>query len=131
MPRITHASEDENWGQPGATKKVYAAPSLTQKGGFVSMDRLLERIENKYWKIEVYDFQSWMLGFYKFTGEWETIPLKPDQTRIIYTYTLHARGFLLYPLCWLFAHVFWKKYMLKVLQNVRKLACSEATFKYN
>src|SRR6188768_2043517 len=71
MPRITHCTDDENWGKAGSTKKVYAAKSLTQKGGFASVDKILERIENKYWKFEVSHFQSWMLGFSRFTGEWE------------------------------------------------------------
>ncbi len=130
MPRITHATDDASWGQPGSTKKVYATPSLTQKGGFVSMDRVLERIENKYWKIEVYDFQSWMLGFYKFFGEWEVQPNRKDETTIIYTYSLYAKGVLFYPLNWLLAHLFYKRYMKKVLNNVRNLACSGKEYMY-
>ena len=46
-------TEDERWGKPGASKKVFAAKSLTFKGGQASVDKVLERIENKYWKIEV------------------------------------------------------------------------------
>jgi hypothetical protein len=63
---------------PGFRKKVYAAKSLTQKGGWASNDTVLERIENKYWKIEVSNFQAWMLGFTKFTGEWQTTELEPQ-----------------------------------------------------
>ena len=51
MPKITGVSDDEGWGQPGSSKKVYAAKSLTQSGGYVSMDHVLERRENEYWKI--------------------------------------------------------------------------------
>ena len=31
MPKVTHCTEDENWGKPGFDKKVYAAKSFTQK----------------------------------------------------------------------------------------------------
>ncbi|HQW11558.1 MAG TPA: hypothetical protein PK076_00990 [Saprospiraceae bacterium] len=42
MPKITHSTEDENWGKIGSSKKVYAAKSLTQKGGFASVDKIFE-----------------------------------------------------------------------------------------
>ena len=122
MPKITQVGDDENWGKPGFGKKVYAAKSLTQKGGFVSVDTVLERIENRYWKIQVDQFQSWMLSFYKFVGEWKTTEMAPDKILVEYTYTLYASSPLLYPLNWLFARLFWKKYMWRVLENVRRLA---------
>ncbi len=53
MPAVTKTTNDENWGQIGAIKNIYAAKSLTFKGGEVSTDKILERIENKYWKLEV------------------------------------------------------------------------------
>ena len=62
MPRVTHCTEDASWGKPGGSKRVFAATSLTFAGGEASMDRVLERIENEYWKIEVSNFTSWMLG---------------------------------------------------------------------
>lgn len=130
MPKITHVTDDEYWGQPGSTKKVYAAKSWTQKGGYVSMDKVIERIENKYWKIEVSDFQSWMLGFYKFAGEWETISIGPQKTRIIYTYTLYSNSAIFYPLNWLFVNSFWKKYMNQVLENIRKLIIQKEPYQY-
>jgi len=130
MPRITHVTGDEHWGEPGSTKKVYAARSLTQKGGYVSRDSVLERIENKYWKIEVDDFQSWMLGFYKFTGEWKTTELEPGRVQVDYTYTLHSNAPVFYPLAWLFAHGFWKTYMKQVMENVRKMAYSGESLLY-
>ncbi len=56
MPKVPHCTDDENWGKPGYSKKVFVAKSLSQKGGFASTDKALERSENKYWKIEVSDF---------------------------------------------------------------------------
>lgn len=121
MPKVTHCTDDQNWGQVNSSKKVYAAKSLTQKGGFASVDKVLERIENKYWKFEVSDFQSWMLGFSKFTGEWQTTEIDKNKILVEYTYTLHSDIALLYPLNWLFAKTFWKTYMRRVLENVRQM----------
>ena len=123
MPRVTHCTDDQNWGKPGSSKKVFVAKSLTQKGGWASVDKVIERIENRYWKIEVSDFQAWMLGFSKFVGEWQTTELEPGKILITYTYTLHSDIALLYPLNWLFTKTFWRVYMKRVLENVRKLAC--------
>ena len=130
MPSITHSSDDDNWGQVGSTKKVHAAKSLTQKGGFASVDKVLERTENKYWKFGVSDFQSWMLGFSRFVGEWKSTEIEPNKILIEYTYTLHSEIALLYPLNWLFANTFWKTYMKRVLKNVRQMTISNEPYQY-
>ena len=130
MPRVTHCTEDTNWGKPGGCKKVFAAKSLGFKGGEASMDRVLERIENQYWKIEVSDFKSWMLGFYKFEGEWKTTPLSEAEILVEYTYTLFANQVLLYPFNWLFANLFWRTYMKRVLENVRKMIENNEPYQY-
>jgi hypothetical protein len=130
MPKVTHCTDDEHWGQPGASKKVYVAKSLTQKGGFASVDKVIERIENKYWKFEVSEFQSWMLGFYKFTGEWKTTEIETNKVLVEYTYTLYSENALLYPLNLLFARIFWKSYMKRVLENVRHMAYNHEPYLY-
>ena len=130
MPKITHCTEDENWGQVGSSKKVYAGKSLTQKGGFAAIDNILERKENIYWKIQVDDFQSFMLGFYKFVGEWKTTEIEPNNILVEYTYTLHSNIPIYYPLNWLFAKIFWKTYMKRVLENVKQLAYNYEPYKY-
>ena len=76
MPRVTHCTDDADWGKPGSSKNVFVAASLTQKGGFGSVDNVIERLENKYWKIEINNFQSWMLGCTKFVGEWKTTEIE-------------------------------------------------------
>jgi len=130
MPKVTHCTEDENWGKPGHIKKVFVAKSPTFAGGEASTDKVIERIENKYWKIEVSDFKSWMLGFSKFTGEWTTTELEPNKILIEYTYTLHSDVTLLYPLNWLFTKTFWKSYMKRVLENIRKMADEKEPYLY-
>ena len=119
MPKVTHCTESENWGKPGHSKKVFVGKSLTQKGGFASVDKVLERVENDYWIIEVSDFQAWMLGFYKFQGTWKTKQLEPNKVLVEYTYHLYSNALLLYPLNWLFAKAFWKTYMKRVMNNIK------------
>ena len=130
MPRVTHCTEDEHWGNPGYSKKVFVAKSLSQKGGWASVDKVIERVENKYWKIEVSDFQSWMLGFSRFVGEWKTTELEENKISVEYTYTLHSDIAFLYPLNWLFTKTFWKHYMNRVVENVRKMANENESYLY-
>jgi len=130
MPKVTYCTDDENWGKPGFSKKVYVAKSLTQKGGFASVDNFIERIENKYWKLEVNNFQSWMLGFYKFVGEWTTTAIEPNKILVEYTYTLYSDNALLYPVNLLFAKTFWRIYMKRVVENVRLMAYNNEPYLY-
>lgn len=130
MPKVTHCTNDKNWGQAGFSKKIFVAKSMTQKGGFASVDKVIERIENKYWKFEVGDFQTWMLGFSRFIGEWQTTEIERNKILVDYTYTLHSDIALLYPINWLFAKLFWKTYMKRVLENVRQMAHNNEPYLY-
>ncbi len=109
---------------------MYTAKSFSQKGGWISNDTVLERIDNQYWKIEVGNFQSWMLSFTKFVGEWETAELEPSKIQIDYRYTMHSSNFLIYPLCWLFTKLYWKIYMKRVIENIRKMIENEEPYLY-
>lgn len=130
MPRVTHCTEDGDWGRVGSKKRVFVAPSLTQRGGRASSDAVLERVENVHWRIEVSDFEVWMLGFTRFVGDWDTTELGPREIRIDYTYTLHAESPWLVPAQWLFAKLFWPVYMRQVLENVRKLAEGDEPYRH-
>lgn len=130
MPKVTHCTDDKNWGQPGSSKKVFVARSFTQKGGWASVDKVIERRENAYWKIEVSEFQSWMLGFSRFVGEWQTTEIEKNKIVVEYTYTLHSDMALLYPINWLFAKTFWRIYMKRVLENVRQMANNNEPYQY-
>lgn len=130
MPKVTHTTDDENWGKPGSSKKVFVRKSLTQRGGFASIDTIVERSENKYWKIQVDQFQSWMLGFYKFVAQWKVIELEKDKILIEYTYWLHSNKPIFYLFNWVFAKLFWKTYMKRVLENIRKMATNKEPYLY-
>jgi hypothetical protein len=130
MPRVTHCTDDASWGEVGGSKRVFAARSPTFAGGEASIDRVLERVENERWRIEVSQFRTWMLGFSRFVGEWQTTERAPDEIEIVYTYTLLADAPWLYPLQWLFARTFWRIYMGRVLENVRAMAEGSEPYRY-
>jgi hypothetical protein len=130
MPRVTHCTDDEKWGQVGSTKKIYAAPSLTQPGGFAFVDKILQRVENKRWQLELSNFQFPMFGFEKFVGEWKTTELGPNKVKIDYTYTLYAKKGILNPFHWLFAKTYWRIYMKRVLGIIEQLALNEEPYMY-
>jgi hypothetical protein len=130
MPRVTHCKEDENWGKIGSSKKVFVEKSMIHKGGFGSVDNVVERIENKYWKIEINQFQAWMLSFNKFVGEWQTTEIEKGKILIEYTYTLYSNNVLLYPINWIFTKTFWKKYMKHALENVKQLTIDKEPYLY-
>jgi len=129
-PKVTHTTKDEAWGQPGSSKKVFVAKSITQGGGFAFMDRIIERKENAYWKLQVDEFQSWTAGFHKFVGEWKTTSLEDGNVLVEYSYALYASSPLLYPINWAFANLFWKKYMKRVLENIKVMAYEEEPYLY-
>ena len=70
VPKVTHTSDDESWGKVGGYRKVFMAKAFGFKGGYAALDTVLERDENKHWKIEITDIKSQSLGLYKFQGEW-------------------------------------------------------------
>ena len=130
-PKVTHTTNDENWGQIGSSKKIYVEKSITQKGGFTSMDKVLDRIENKYWKIQVDEFQSWMAGFYKFIGEWKTTEENSGEILVEYSYSLYSNKPIYFPLNFIFAKIFWPIYMKRVLNNIKQMAYDREPYLYD
>lgn len=127
-PRVTHCTEDESWGKVGGSRKVFMARNLAFKGGESSLDQVLERKENEYWKIEISDFKSWSMGFHKFQGEWFTLPLPDGTVQVRYKYTMYSDSWLFYPFHWLFTKLIWRNYMRHALENIRTLATNEAPY---
>ncbi|MBL7775992.1 MAG: hypothetical protein JNK89_08320 [Saprospiraceae bacterium] len=127
-PKVTHCTEDENWGKPGGSRKIFMAKTWTFPGGEASLDKVLERIENEYWKIEISDFKAWSMGFEKFEGEWFTSEVKPGKIRIRYRYTLYSKSVIFYPFHWLFTKLIWRNYMKHVLENIRGLIINQAPY---
>lgn len=127
-PKVTHCTEDESWGRAGGSRKVHMARTPMFKGGEASLDTVLERRENQYWKIEVSDFKTWSMGFEKFQGEWFTDQVEEGKVLVRYRYTLFSNSIVFYPLHWLFTKVIWRSYMRQALENIRKLAMRKAPY---
>ena len=58
LPKVTQCTSVKHWGQSGFTKKVFVAKSVIQKGDLISLDKIIERKENKNYKFEVSEFQT-------------------------------------------------------------------------
>lgn len=131
MTPITHCTEDEMWGKVGGSRRTFMAGSFFYKAGQFAMDRVVERRENEYWKIELYDIKPWILAINKFEGEWSTMRTADSKIRIRYVYTLFSDQWILYPLQWLFTKTVWRIYMRHVIEKVRGLAMSEAPYMHD
>jgi hypothetical protein len=131
FPRVTHCTEDENWGKVGGSRKVFVARSIGFRGSEAALDVVIERVENQYWKIEVRDFKFWMMGFEKFQGEWITTPLQDGKIQVRYIYTLFSKDRVLFPFHWLFTKTIWRMYMVHVLENIRILAMHNEPYLYD
>lgn len=128
MTRITHCTEDETWGKVGGSRRTFMAGSFLYKPGQFAMDKVLERRENEYWKIQLYEIKPWILGFNKFEGEWFTTREAENKIHIRYVYTLFSDQWILYPFQWLFTKTIWRIYMRHVIEKVRGLVTSEAPY---
>jgi hypothetical protein len=128
MPKVTHCANDDTWGKVGGSRLCYFAPSLFSKAGGTTLDTVLERKENAYWKIEIGNLSFPSMGIKKFQGEWTTIPNSNGTVTIIYTYTLFTESALLAPFHWLLTKLLWRVYMKHVLENVRKMAEGDEPF---
>jgi hypothetical protein len=129
-PKVTHTTNDENWGKEGSSKKIFTEKSITQSGGFIFKDRVIERKENDYWKIQMDEFQSWMAGFHKFIAEWKTTEIEKGKILVEYEYSLFSNQPIFYPLNWIFAKIFWKSYMKRVSNNIKVMAYNEEPYQY-
>lgn len=129
-PKVTGCTNDSTWGKVGGSRKIHMAKTPLFKGGEASLDRVLERVENAYWKIEVSEFTSWSMGFVKFQGEWSTTALAEGGVQVKYRYTMFSNSRVFYPLHWLFTKLVWRTYLKQVLENIRKLTLEKAPYLY-
>lgn len=122
MPRVTHCLDDEDWGKPGGSRRVFMAKHFSFKGGEAALDTVIERRENEYWKIRIDDFKMPMMGINCFEGEWITRKISENKTEVIYKYTLYSNYSVLEPLLYWFTKTIWKNYMKHALQNIKVMA---------
>ncbi|MBX7181074.1 MAG: hypothetical protein K1X82_03090 [Bacteroidia bacterium] len=130
MPKALRVFNDEKWGEPGETKEIVFAKSIAASAEMVLHDQVLERKENKYWKIKVWNPGGLLLFFTHFVGEWEVKSESSNAVSIVYTYTLCFNSPLLYLPALMFAHFFWKAYMGNVMRNIKAMAQGNEAFLY-
>ena len=80
QPPVTGFEDDASWGQKGSVRYPVTSGNLLVKEGRLFTDKVLERVENNYWKWTIYDFQIKSLFFTnKAIGEWY-VDEKEDKT---------------------------------------------------
>lgn len=131
IPSVTHCTDDENWGEIGGSRKVFNPKTFFYKGGEAALDTVLDRKENEYWKIEISDFKTWMMGFTKFQGEWFTEENDEGKITVTYAYTLFTKYSIAAPIHWLFTKTFWRWYMRHALNNIREMAEAEEPYVFD
>ena len=94
-------------------------------------DVILERIENKYWKWTIYDFEFKTLFFIsKAVGEWSIIKLNDNKIEVTYTYTYYSKISIYNPLTWLLVKIQIKGIMKKAFLGIKEQAQSNEPFIY-
>jgi hypothetical protein len=129
-PRVLRCTDDSTWGQVGGSRIIHMDGSTFTRPG-TSLDTVLARDENRYWKIEISDFEMFAFGFERFQGEWFTHQQPDGRVHIRYRYTMFSGSPLLYPIHWLFTRLLWRMYMRQVLENIRQLTLQEEPYLSN
>src|SRR5688572_27918254 len=63
-PKVTHCMDDQTWGKPGGSRRVFMQKNIAFKGGEAALDTVIERRENEYWKIEIGNMKMFSFGFH-------------------------------------------------------------------
>ena len=131
QPPVTGFEDDKTWGQVNGIRYPINNGNLFVKKGRMFKDLILERVENKYWKWTIYDFEFKTLFFvHKAIGEWETKKVNSNRIEVTYTYTYFSRNWLCNPLTWLLVKIQIKGIMKRALVGIKKQAQSNAPFVY-
>ena len=131
MPKVTHCEGDATWGRTNGSRRVFIQGNFFYKGGEAALDTVLERTENRYWKIEISNLRYFLFGITRLQGEWATKEIEKERIEVTYSYTLFSNEWALYPLHWFIVKVIWRRYMRHVMENVRVLAYSSATYTHD
>ncbi len=131
QPPVTGFEDDKTWGQINGKRYPINNGNLLVKKGRMFKDVILERIENKYWKWTIYDFEFKTLFFIsKAVGEWSIIKLNDDKIEVTYTYTYYSKSWIYNPLTWLLVKIQIKGIMKKAFLGIKEQAQSNEPFIY-
>ena len=102
QPPVTGFEDDKTWGKINGIRYPINNGNFLVKKGRMFKDVILERIENKYWKWTIYDFEFNSLFFIqKAIGEWNVEELNENKIQITYTYTYYSKKWIYKPLTWI------------------------------
>ncbi|MBL55612.1 MAG: hypothetical protein CMP61_00350 [Flavobacteriales bacterium] len=132
QPPVTGFEEDETWGKINGIRYPMNNGNLLVKKGRMFKDVILERVENKYWRWTLYDFEFNSLFFIKKAiGEWSVEELENRKIKVTYTYTYYSKNKLFNPLTWLLVNTQIKGIMIRALAGIKEQAQSDEDFFYN
>jgi len=57
--------------------------------------------------------------------------LEENKILVEYTYSLYAKTPIFYPFNWLFTKTFWRVYMKRVTENIRRMALNKEPYQYD
>ena len=119
QPPVTGFEDDKTWGEINGIRYPISEGNFLVKKGRMFKDVILERIENKYWKWTIYDFEFNSLFFVqKAIGEWMVKEL--NENKITYTYTYHSKSWIYKPLTWLLVKIQIKGIMKRAMVGIKK-----------
>ncbi len=130
VPAVVKFTEDESWGKPGGKRIPHSAKNLLSNGGEIGIDKVYERVENKYWKWGIAEFSQNSMGFTEFLGEMFFTETSRNTVNVRWVYTLFSNSKLAYPFHWFFGNIFWKGQMKIAVQKMKEYAESDAEFLY-
>jgi hypothetical protein len=132
QPPVTGFEDDKTWGQVNGKRYPINNGNFLVKKGRMFKDVILERIENKYWKWTIYDFEFKTLFFIsKAVGEWSVRKLNDGKIEVTYTYTYYSKNYLYNPLTWLLVKIQIKGIMKKAILGIKEQAQSNEPFIYD
>lgn len=130
-PKVTHTTEDESWGKVGGSRKIFMEKNTFFPGGESGLDTVLERIENKYWKIEIGELKHVAFGIEKFQGEWMTREIEPNKIEVTYRYSVFSKNNLYYVFHWYLTNIIWRDYMKHAMKNIKVMAENNEPYLYS
>ena len=131
QPPVTGFEEDKTWGQVNGIRYPINNGNLLVKKGRMFKDVILERVENKYWKWTIYDFEFKTLFFISNAiGEWYVEAINENKIEVTYIYTFYSQNRLYSPLTWLLVNIQIRGIMKRAIKGIKEQALSNEPFIY-
>ena len=131
QPPVVGFENDKTWGEINGLRYPISEGNLFVKKGRMFKDVILERVENKYWKWIIYDFEFKTFFFIKKAiGEWELKNIHHNKIEVIYRYTYYSKKKIFNPLTWFLVNVQIKGIMVRALKGIKQQAQSNENFVY-